>query len=204
MVWPRRFPSGVISDAHFQSYSPARTLAAQMALGDAIYNSLAAKQLVTASDQALQAQRQDTILSAAQGYFDLAKPRALVEVVKQAIQISQDYQQQLHEAVTAGIAFKGDELRVQTQTEQYRVALEQAREQQRVAGVNLAQVLHLDSRVALAPLDTGLAPLTLFPTNAPMNSLVDQAFRDAPRTQAKPSVLGRHALRQEWRCVQVP
>lgn len=182
-------PSGVISDAHFQSYSPGAALTAQMALGDAIYNSLAAKQLVTASDQALQAQRQDTILSAAQGYFDLAKARALVEVVKQAIQISQDYQQQLHEAVAAGIAFKGDELRVQTQTEQYRVALEQAREQERVAGVNLAQVLHLDSRVALAPLDTGLAPLTLFPTNAPMNSLVDQAFRERPELKQSQAFL---------------
>ena len=43
-------PSGVISDAHFQSYSPGATLTAQLPLGDAIYNSLAAKQLVKVSD----------------------------------------------------------------------------------------------------------------------------------------------------------
>ena len=48
-------------------------LTAQMDLGDAIYKSLAAKQLVKASDQALEAQRQDTTLNAAQGYFELAK-----------------------------------------------------------------------------------------------------------------------------------
>lgn len=173
-------PSGIISDAHFQSYAPGATLTAQLVLGDAIYNSLAAKQLVKASEQGLETQRQDTILAAAQGYFDLSKAKALIEVVQQAIQISQDYQQELHEAVAAGIAFKGDELRIQTQTDQYRIALEQAREQERVAGVTLAQVLHLDARVALVPQATGLSRVTLFPTNSLMTPLVERALRARP------------------------
>jgi outer membrane protein TolC len=173
-------PSGVISDAHFQSYSPGATLTAQILLGDAIYNSLAAKQLVKVSDQALETQRQNVILSAAQGYFDLVKARALAEVVREAIQVSQEYQRQLHDAVGAGIAFRGDELRVQSQTEHYRVSLEQALEQERVAGVNLAQVLHLDPMVALAAQDTGLNPLTLVTTNAALAALVEQALRSRP------------------------
>jgi outer membrane protein TolC len=173
-------PSGIITDTHFQSYSPGMSLGAQISLGDAIYNSLAAKQLVKASDQALESQRQDVILQAAQGYFDLVKGKALVEVVKEAIRVSQDYEQQLHEAVGAGIAFKGDELRVQSQTEHYRITLEQALEQERVAGVNLAQVLHLDSRVALTPQDDGLTPMVIFPTNVSMDSLVEQALRTRP------------------------
>src|SRR5689334_23669888 len=72
-------PSGIISDAHYQSYSPGAAVGAQVMLGDAIYNSLAAKQLVKASAQGLEAQQQDSILSAAQRYFELAKSRALVE-----------------------------------------------------------------------------------------------------------------------------
>jgi outer membrane protein TolC len=173
-------PSGIISNTHFQSYSPGVSLAAQISLGDAIYNSLAAIQLVKASDQALESQRQDAILQAAQGYFDLVKGKALVEVVKEAIRVSQIYERQLHEAVGAGIAFKGDELRVQSQTEHYRIALEQALEQERVAGVNLAQVLHLDSRVALTPEDDGLTPMLIFPINVSMDSLVEQALRTRP------------------------
>ena len=182
-------PSGVISDAHFQSYSPGVALSAQLVLGDAIYNSLSAKQLVKASDQALEAQRQDAIFAAAQGYFELAKGRGLVEVINEAIQISQDYQRQLHEAVAAGIAFRGDELRVQTQTEHYRIGLEQAREQERVAGVNLAQVLHLDPRVALVTPEAGLAPLTLFPTNAAIDPLVEQALRTRPELKRSEAFL---------------
>ena len=182
-------PSGIISDAHYQSYAPGATAVAQMDLGNAIYTTLAAKQLVKASDQALETQRQDAALTAAQGYFNLVKARALVGVVNEAIQISQDYQQQLHEAVAAGVAFRGDELRVQTQTEHHKIALQQALEQQRTMAVNLAQVLHLDSTVELVPLDNGLTSLTLSPTNAAMEALVAQALSNRPELKRSQAVL---------------
>ena len=173
-------PAGTISDAHFQSYNPGGALTAQMDLGDAIYKSLAAKQLVKASDQALEAQRQDSTLSAAQGYFELAKAGALVDVNREALKTSSEYQQQLHAAVSSGIAFRGDELRVQTQTERYEITMRQALERQRVAAAELALILHLDSTVELVPRDTLLAPITLFETNAAMHTLVEQALRTRP------------------------
>jgi len=173
-------PAGTVSDTDFQSYAPGGTVAAQVVLGDAIYQSLAAKQLVKASDQTLEAQRQDVALSAAQAYFDLLKAKALGDVVKEAVNISEEYQKQLHEAVEVGVAFKGDELRVQTQTESYQISFRQALEQQRVAGVNLALILHLDSTVELVPHDPDLVPLLLFPTNAALDSLVQQALNSRP------------------------
>lgn len=173
-------PAGTISETHFESYAPGGTVTAQVVLGDAIYNSLAARQLVRASDQALEAQRQDSTLGAAQGYFDLAKAKALVEVARQALETSQNYQQQLHEAVSLGIAFKGDELRVQTQTERYRIALRQAAERQRVAAASLAQILHLDPAVELVPQDASLAPLALFETNASPETLIQRALSARP------------------------
>ena len=173
-------PSGVISDAHFESYSPGATLTGQIPLGDAIYNSLAAKALVKASDRALETQREDAILTGAQAYFELVKAHALVEVVQQAMQISQDYQQELHAAVAAGIAYRGDELRVQTQTEEYQISVQQALERERVAGVELSQMLHLDPRIILTPQDKGLEAITLVPTNSVLNHLVEQALRLRP------------------------
>ena len=182
-------PSGIISDAHFQSYYPGATLSAQVDLGDAIYKSQAAKQLVKASDQALETQRQDTILNAAQGYFDLAKAKALVEVITDALKTSQDYQQQLHEAVASGIAFKGDELRVQTQTKNYQIALRQGVEQQRVVAVNLARILHLDSRVELVPQDAGLTRLTLIEPGTAMDTLVERALRSRPELKESQALI---------------
>ena len=72
-----------------------------MDLGDAVYKALTAKQLINAADQALESQRQDSTLAAAQGYYDVAKAKAIVDVFKEALSISQDYQKQLHEAVGA-------------------------------------------------------------------------------------------------------
>src|SRR5438876_5265487 len=151
-----------------------------MDLGDAVYKSLAAKQLVKAADHALESQRQDSILAAAQGYYDLAKAKAITDVFQEALSISQNYQKQLHEAVGIGTAFKGDELRVQVQTERYQIALRQALEQQRVAAARLAQILHLDSSIELVPQDTDLVPLTLVETDTPLDSLVQQALRARP------------------------
>jgi len=171
---------GNIIDADKQSYTVGGALTAQVELGDAVYKSLAAKQLVNAADHALESQRQDSTLAAAQGYYDLAKARAIVEVVKESLNISQDYQKQLHDAVGLGIAFKGDELRVQVQTERYQLALRQALEQQRVAAARLAQILHLDSSVELVPQEADLVPLTLVETNASLDALVQQAVRSRP------------------------
>lgn len=173
-------PSGIISDAHFQSYAPGVTLAAQISLGDAIYNSLAAKQLVKASDRGLETQQQDSVLAAVQGYFELVKAHALTGVAGEALGTSRDYQQQLHAAVASGIAFKGDELRVQTQSEHYELLLRQMLEQQRIAAATLAEVLHLDARVELVPPETELTPLRLMETNGSVNGLVEQALASRP------------------------
>jgi outer membrane protein TolC len=182
-------PSGIISDTHYQSYYPGATLTAQLTLGDAIYNSLSAKQLVKASDHALEAQREDSAVSAAQAYFELAKAKALVDVVTQAIDVSRSYQRQLHQAVSAGVSFKGDELRVQTQTEHYEITLQQVMEQQRVTAANLAVVLHLDSRTELVPQETELVPISLVDQNSSMDSLVSQALEFRPELKQSHSLV---------------
>jgi outer membrane protein TolC len=182
-------PSGIVSEGHFESYAPGGTLTAQIPLGDAIYNSLAAKQFLRSSGEGLEIQRQDSTVAAAQRYFDLVKARALVGVAEEALKTSRDYQDQLHEAVGAGIAFKGDELRVQTQTERYQIALRQGLEHQRVAAANLSALLRLDPLVELFPRDTGLETFNLVSTNAPLDSLVKQALIARPELKQSQALI---------------
>ncbi len=172
--------TGEILDVSKQSYTAGATLAAQWDLGDAIYKTLVARQLVTAADHAVAAQQQDTVLAAAQGYFDLAKAQATVGVATEAVRISQDYEQQLQQAVGIGVAFKGDALRVSVQTARNRLALRQAQEQQRVAAARLAQTLHLDAVVDLVPRAADLVPLALVATNVALETLVAQALAARP------------------------
>jgi len=88
--------NGTIMQVDKQSYTVGGALTAEVNIGDAIYKSLAAKQLITAANHALESQQQDSTLAAAQGYFDLAKARALLDVVNESLSISQNYQDQLH------------------------------------------------------------------------------------------------------------
>ena len=175
--------AGNIIDVHKYSYAPGAAVGVQLDLGDAIYKSLAAKQLAKAADHALEAQRQDSVLAAAQGYFELALTQGAVGVANEAVRIAGDYETQLGGAVEAGIAFRGDLLRARVQAERNRLGLRQAREQQRLAAARLAQVLRLDPAVELVAQDADLAPLTLIETNAALDSLV-QGFGNGRGAQA--------------------
>lgn len=171
---------GKIIDVKKDSYTVGPTVTAQVDLGDAIFKKLAAQQLVKAADFALEAQRQESLLAAAQGYFDLAKAQASVGVANEALGISTNYYEQVQQAAAAGIAFKGDALRVQVQTERNRLTLRQAQEQARVASARLAQTLHLNPAIDLAPEEGDLVPLALVQTNASLDALVAQAFAARP------------------------
>ena len=177
--------AGNIIDVHKYSYAPGATIGVQLDLGDALYKSLAAKQLAKAASHALEAQRQESVLAAAQGYFDLATADSAVGVAKEAVRISSGYETQLASAVEAGIAFKGDLLRARVQAERNRLTLRQTQEQQRVVAARLAQVLQLDPAVELVAQDTELVPLTLTETNAALGPLVQRAL--ASRTELKQS-----------------
>src|SRR5260370_1759937 len=104
---------------------------------------MAGKHMGKGAGTGMEVAGEDSILAAAQGYFELARAQGIVEVAQEALRISSDYQKQLHEAVGAGIAFKGDELRVQVQTERYQIALRQPLKQHPVPPARLAQTFHL-------------------------------------------------------------
>ncbi len=172
-----------------QAYAPGATLTGQWELGDAIYRRLAAKQLEYAAGHALEAQHQDTVLAAAREYFDLAFAQAAVGVAREAVRISSSYETQVRSAVEAGIAFKGDALRVAVQADRNRLALRQATEQQRVAAARLAQTLHLDPAVRLVARDADLVPLALVESTEAEGSLVQQALLARPELKRSQALL---------------
>jgi outer membrane protein TolC len=172
--------SGNIFNASKQSYNIGGSVTAQLDLGDAWYKSLATKQTAKAAVHGLEAQRLASTYDAAAGYFDLVKARSAASVAIEALRIARDYADEVDRAAGAGIAFKGDALRVRVQAERNDLALRQAQEQQRVASARLAQVLHLDATVDLIPQETDLVPITLVATNAALDSLVAQALGSRP------------------------
>jgi len=180
---------GVIEKVHKQSYSPGSTIAAQTDIGDAIFKSLEARELTKAARRGFDAQQQETILAAARGYFDLAAAHEAVGVAREALRASTDYAAEIDRAVNAGIAFKGDALRVKVQQQRDEIALRRAEENARLASAKLVQILHLDPIVELLPRDASVVPLSIVSRKEPLGDLVAQALAARPETQQSAAFL---------------
>ncbi len=186
---------GLIEDVHKQSYAPGGTVAAQTDIGDAVFKSLEAHQLAKAARNGLNAQQQETILIAARGYFDLAAANEAVGVAREALRVSADYATEIERAVDAGIAFKGDALRVKVQQQRDEIALRRAEENAQVASAKLVQILHLDPTVELMPRDMSVVPLSIISAKQPVGDLVSQALATRPEMQRSAAFLSaaKHA-----------
>lgn len=188
---------GQFVNVHKHSWAPGVTIAAQVEIGDAIYKRLAAKQQVNFAEQAFAAQRQEIALTAAQDYFALLFAQHAVGVANEAIRISTNHQSQVEQAVAAGLIFKGDELRVQTQTERNRLTLQKAVEQRKVASAKLAQTLRLDPATELVAEDTDLVPLTIYNEKDSLGALIFQALDNrSERKQTEAAVAVARAIKK--------
>jgi len=172
--------AGNIVDVDKHSYTAGLALTAQLDLGDAIYRKLSAQRVHRAAEQSVGAQERASTLSAATAYLELVRARAHADVVGESVAISRAYQDQVRRAVEIGLAGKGDELRVQVQTQRYEIELRRAVEQGRVASSRLAEVLHLDPATQLTPTDAVPVPLTLVAADATLDSLVAGALESRP------------------------
>ena len=172
--------SGNIIEANKESYSPGAALTAQVDLGESVYRSLAARQDVRAAEQGLAAQRQNSVMAAVGGYFDLLAAQAQTGVSREAWRIAEELDRQLVNAVGAGLAYRGDELRARIQAGQAEQAVQRARAAERIAGARLAERLHLDPAVALTAADGDLVPLTLVATNSALAPMIAGALARRP------------------------
>ncbi len=180
---------GNILDVHRNSYAPGAAVTAQVNIGDALYKALAAKQLVRAAGQSVEAQRQDSALAAAQGYFQLAFADASVGIAKESLRINTDYETQILRAVDAGLAYKGDALRVTVQKERSQISVRQAAELERILAAKLSEILHLNPLITLVPQEADLLPLTVVETNAALDSLVQQTLMIRPELNQNRALL---------------
>jgi outer membrane protein TolC len=179
--------AGNVFEVHKQSYAPGATIGAQVDIGEALYKQLAAKQLVRAADHAVEAQRQEATATAAQSYFDLLAAHAATGVASEAVNISSNYEAQVEQAAGAGLAFKGEQLRVRVQTERNRLALRRVIEDRRTAATKLAQSLHLEPSIDLVPLDADLVPVTILRTN--LSALLLTAFELRPELKQSTALI---------------
>lgn len=171
---------GSVIDVSKQSYNLGGTAGLDLALGEAYYKRLAARQQATAAAKAVEGTKLATLAKTAAAYFELVRSQAVVAVAQEAVKISEDYGKQVSNAVTAGVAFKGDALRVDSQTRRNQLELEKARGAEQQASVQLAQILRLDPTVSLHASEGEPTMLRLVSAGTNVKFLTEKALAKRP------------------------
>lgn len=181
--------SGNVFDAYKQLHSEVGGISSQINLGDAIFQKLAASRLQTTAEQAVGAARNVTLQAAATAYLDLVSALANVQIVREAVRISSDYENQVKRAVGIGLANKSDALRVGVQTQSYQVSLRQAEELARAASARLATILHINPATRFQPADQIVPQITLVPLDNGLDSLLAEAYDRRPELKASAAAI---------------
>jgi len=190
-------PPGTIQEFNTVLLEPAATLNAQLDIGDAIFQKLAARQQRAAAGYGVDAQRNDTAYAASGAYYDLVYAATAEDIARDALRISQDYERQLDRAVAIGMVNRSELLRASVQSQRDQVVLRGAENAVRVAATALATLLHLDASIRLQSAERIVAPVTLVPWDTPMAGLVDGAL--AARPELKGSAAAINAAEEQRR-----
>jgi outer membrane protein TolC len=172
--------SGNVIRTFDQLHTKEAAINAQVDLGNAIFQKLAASRLQSAAEYAVDAQHNNTVSLAASGYFDLVSAVANVNIAEDAVRISRDYEDQVNRAVSIGLINKIDGLQVGVQTQGYQVLLRQAQEAEKIAESRLATVLHLNPAIELQPKDQLVPQVALIPQSAKLDYLLAEAADNRP------------------------
>lgn len=171
---------GDILDVDKQSLSLGVNVVAQLELGDSIYKSMVAARLVTAAEFSAESQRQESVFQAVSAYLELTRASAATKVALEAVNIADDYANQVKQAVAAGLGFKGDQFRSKAQAERNRGLLRQAQEQRRIAAARLATALRMSPTIDLRPEGGDPSPIRLADRTENLGSLVGNALANRP------------------------
>ncbi len=195
---------GRVFEANKQSYTAGVGLNAQVNLGDAIYQSLAARQRARAAEDAHEVRRQEAVFRAAAGYFELSRAVGALGAAADAVRIAADFNEQVGRAVAAGIAFKGDVFRTEVQLQKNRALQRRMEEQRRLAAARLAEHLRLPPSTDLALLEPDQTAITLEDSKASLGALVAKALDGRPELRQAASLAAsaeaerRGAARGPW------
>lgn len=175
--------AGAVFDANKQQYTVGSNIMIDWSPGDLYYSALAAKQKAIAAEQLAEKSRRDIVTEATSRYFDLLASEAGVAIIEDDLRLTQDYEEQLAGAVTAGTAFRADLLRVKTQVSRAKLAIRQQQEKRDLCAAALAETLRLPPQSELRPAKADLIPVRLNGKTG-VATLLTQATQSRPELKA--------------------
>jgi outer membrane protein TolC len=174
------------------------SLYAVFPMTDAIFQPLVARQVLDARRFDIQAAKNDALLATANTYFQVHQARGqyagAIDVVKRGEALV-DRVARLSEDLVPKIEVDRA-LQMLADMQQHAVL---ARQAWRVASANLTEILRLDPRVVIVPLEPDRLQITLFDPARPLDELMPIAMRSRPEIASQRALIraAQQGIRQE-------
>ncbi|HEY5313780.1 MAG TPA: TolC family protein [Pirellulales bacterium] len=165
---------------------------------DAIFQPLFARQVLNSRRFDIQAAKNDALLAIAEAYFGVHQYRgqyaAAVEVVERGEQLVTRITQ-----LSADLVPRVEVDRALSMLANVQQHAAMARQQWRVASANLTQLLRLDPRVVVMPLEPDHLQVTLIDLNRPLDDLMPIALETRPELSSQQALIraASISIRQE-------
>lgn len=153
---------------------------AQFHLTDALFQPLAARQVVAARSHNAAAVRHNTICQASLAYQELLRAAQDRAVLEQTLDHAQQLAGLSRQFANVGQGPVADAERAAAELAQRQVELLRNEESIRVAGAKLAQLLRLDQNLNLLPAEPTIVPLDFVAVDTPLRDLIATGLSQRP------------------------
>ena len=174
---------------HFDNLVPALSIQWILNPGAIVYDIIASKRRLEASDQQERSVVLETTRAAAVLYYDLVLAQARLAVAQEAVNEAQELLRITQLQVNAGTGLPADELRAEASLAGFQQDVVLALSNFYQTSITLTLTLHLDPAVTLVPAPRQIAQTTLVRDDLSIDSLLGMASQNRPDLQAVRTLL---------------
>lgn len=179
---------GTVLDTSRSSFMAGAGPYAVFALSDAIFDPLAARQVLAARRAEVQAAANDSLLAVAEAYFNVQQARGDLAGAEDVVRKAEELVRRA-EKLAPGIVSPLEANRARAELARRRQVAALARERWRVASAELARVLRLAPSALVEPLEPPHLQVTLLPPDQPVDDLVAVALTNRPELAAQQALV---------------
>lgn len=181
--------NGTLTAANFTNFLPAISVQWILNPGRVVYDIVASKRRMEASEQQQDAAELDTARATAIQYYDLVLAQAQLGVAKQAVAEAEELVRITKLKVKSGTGLPADELRAQANLAGLEQDVVLALNRFYQTSVGLTLILHLDPMVTLVPRGDSIRQTALVREDMPIEDMLAMAIRYRPDLQAVQTLL---------------
>lgn len=160
--------------------APVSGLTSILRISDAIFEPLAARQVVAAREAGLQATTNDALLALTEDYFDLQDAAGRLLIAREAAANAADLVKLTASYARTGAGLEADHRRSLTELDRRRKEVEAAVGELEVASAELVRRTRLDPRIVVAPLEPPETILRLIGDDCALDDMIATGLRHRP------------------------